>query len=257
MNDTEPLRGTYGIDSPYVVAIFATVGIAAAAFAVAAVAGGQPAAAIGPIIAAVFLVAVAWIMVRTSRVAKPRLWSDLLDDLNLAGTEDVLDVGCGRGLVTVLAARAVPDGTVTGIDIWRPRDQSGNRRPATEGNLEIEQVADRVEIVDADVIDLPFEDGSFDLVTAGLAIHNLALSKDRKTAIGEIVRVLRPGGQIVIVDVGPTNEYADGLEAAKLADVHRSDRIWAHYPPVRVVTARKRGGSGANKPPGWNKKRRK
>ena len=254
---SEPLAGSYGIDNPYVVAVFSAVGVVAAAFGVAAVAGSQPAAAIGPAIAAVFLFVVVWLMVRSSRVVKVRLWEDLLDDVDLAGDEEVLDIGCGRGLVTVLAARRVPDGSVAGIDIWRPRDQSGNKRAAAEANLEIEGVADRVEIVDADMIQLPFEDQSFDLVTAGLSIHNLALGKDRKTAIDEIVRVLRPGGHIVIVDVGPTMEFADGLETAKLADVDRSQRLWAHYPPVRVVTARKRGGSGSNRPPGWNKKKRK
>jgi SAM-dependent methyltransferase len=257
MSDGDTLRGSYGIDSPLVVAIFAVVGVIAGVFAVAAALGGQPAAAIGPAIAAVFLLTVTVTMVRSSRVAKRDLWVGLLDDLDLTGSEDVLDLGCGRGLVTVLAARRVPDGAVTGIDIWRARDQSGNKRVATERNVETDGVADRVEIIDADMVQLPFENQSFDVVTAGLALHHVALSKDRKTAVGELVRVLRPGGRVIIVDVGPTNELADTLEAAKLADVDRSKRLWAHYPPVRVVTARKRGAGGAGRAPGSGKKRRK
>src|SRR5262245_9698142 len=51
----------------------------------------------------------------------------LLSRLDWRGSERVLDVGCGRGLVLVGAAKRVPSGKAVGIDIWQAEDLSGNR----------------------------------------------------------------------------------------------------------------------------------
>jgi SAM-dependent methyltransferase len=57
---------------------------------------------------------------------KFRIWERLLDDAQLSGDERILDLGCGRGAVTIAAARRVPRGAVDGVDLWRSVDQSGN-----------------------------------------------------------------------------------------------------------------------------------
>jgi len=61
---------------------------------------------------------------------KRAIWVQLLDELGLRGDEQVLDVGCGRGAVLMLAARRLPAGRAVGADEWRRRDQSGNSRAA-------------------------------------------------------------------------------------------------------------------------------
>jgi SAM-dependent methyltransferase len=131
---------------------------------------------------------------------KRAVWSQILDDLGLRGDERVLDVGCGRGAVLMLAAHRRPAGRGTGADIWSRRDQSGNSHQATERNAAAEGVADRVELADADARDLPFPDASFDVVVSNLVIHDISDDERRRQALLEAVRVLRPGGRLRIVD---------------------------------------------------------
>ncbi len=104
---------------------------------------------------------------------KRAIWAQLLYELGLRGDERVLDVGCGRGAVLMLAARRLPVGRAVGADVWRRRDQSGNSRAAAERNAAAKGVAGRVEFVDADARDLPFASASFDVVVSSLAISNI------------------------------------------------------------------------------------
>src|ERR1700677_2237967 len=121
---------------------------------------------------------------------KRAIWAQLLDELGLRGDEQVLDVGCGRGAVLMLAARRLPAGRAVGVDVWRRRDQSGNSRAATERHAVGEGVSDRVELADADARDLPFASASFDLVVSSLAISNIREAGGRAQALREAVRVL-------------------------------------------------------------------
>src|SRR5579864_4500348 len=81
-----------------------------------------------------FFLAVGAVMVWSSRVAKLRLRDRLLDSLGLRGDERVLDVGCGRGLLAIGAAKRLKNGKVTGIDLWSPFDLSGNSPDAAKAN---------------------------------------------------------------------------------------------------------------------------
>ena len=59
----------------------------------------------------------------------------------------------------------------------------------------------------------------------------------RAAAIGEVARVLKPGGRVAILDFRNTGQYAAVLATAGLGDLHRSQRRFGMYPPVRVVSA--------------------
>jgi arsenite methyltransferase len=179
-------------------------------------------------------------MVRSSRVGK--LWERdrILDGLDLRGDERVLDVGCGRGLLLIGAAKRLTTGRAVGVDLWRRQDQAGNDPAATMANATAEGVAERVELRDGDARHPPFGDQTFDVVVSSLALHNIPDTTGRAAAIGEIARVLGPGGRVAILDFRSTGRCAAELAAAGLGDVRRSGRRFTLYPPVRVVTATKR-----------------
>lgn len=178
-------------------------------------------------------------MLYSSKVAKLRERVRIIDQAGLRESDTVLDVGCGRGLLLTEAARRVPHGLAVGIDLWSEEDQSGNRPEETAKNAVREGVADRVEIKTGDARDLPFGDELFDAVVSTMTLHNITEAAGREQALHEMVRVLRPGGRIVIVDMGKTDQYAATLNDAGLLGVERSPRVWRMFPPVRYVTAAK------------------
>jgi ubiquinone/menaquinone biosynthesis C-methylase UbiE len=168
---------------------------------------------------------------------KRSTWAEVLDGLDLRGDEHVLDVGCGRGAVLMLAAHRVPKGKAVGVDLWRRRDQSGNSHAATERNAALEGVRDRVEVLDGDARDLPCPSGLFDLVVSNLTIHNIRHVDERKKALSEAVRVLRRGGRLRIVDFN-ADRYAEPLRDAGCVDVQvrRLDwRMWFGVPGLAAL----------------------
>lgn len=158
----------------------------------------------------------------------------------------MLDVGCGRGAVLITAARRLPRGRVTGADIWRLRDQTGNSRAAAERNARAEGVSERVEFADADARDPPFPSESFDLVVSSLTFGNIHGADERATALREAVRVLRPAGRLRIVDER-ADRYAEIIRLAGCRDVQvrRLDwRTWYGLPGhhMTLVAASKPAG---------------
>jgi arsenite methyltransferase len=108
-----------------------------------------------------------------------------------------------------------------GIDLWQAEDLSGNRPEATLENGRREGVTDRIEVVTGDMRDLPFPDASFDVVLSMNAIHNLYAATDRKKAICEIARVLKPGGRVLIVDIRHRRQYDTGLRAGGCTEMRQ------------------------------------
>jgi arsenite methyltransferase len=248
----------YGLDAPGVVAGNAVAGVAALAGAGvgwAALRRRHPVAAavVGGWLGVVWgLVAglQAGLMVRSSRTGKLRERDRLLDDLAWRGDEWVLDVGCGRGLLLIGAARRLTTGRAVGLDLWRRQDQAGNDPASTMANARVEGVAERVELCDGDARRLPFDEQTFDVVVSSLALHNIPGAAGRATAIDELARVLKPGGRAAILDYRDTGRYAAALAAAGLGDVRRSQRRSCMYPPVRVVTATRREPRQRRREPG-------
>jgi SAM-dependent methyltransferase len=229
----------YGLDAPALVRKFAIAGAALLVVGLLCALLGVAALA-GPLwLAGAMFLATSAAMLHSSRRGKLIERDRLLDGLGLQGDEEVLDVGCGRGLLLIGAAKRVPSGRAVGIDLWSQVDQSDNRRSATLANAEAEGVGDRVEVIDGDMRAMPFADASFDAVVSSLAIHNVAEAEGRERACFEIVRVLRPGGRVAILDLAATGAYVLALEDFGLDDVKRSKRSFRMYPPVRVVTARR------------------
>jgi SAM-dependent methyltransferase len=182
--------------------------------------------------------------VYTTRWGKFQAWATILLQLGLRGDEQVLDLGCGRGAVLLMAASLLPRGKATGIDVWKANEQSDNALSVTQHNAEQEGVAGRVELHTADMQQLPFSDGSFDLVVSSLAIHNIGNPEGRKQAITEAARVLKPGGRLVIADFRETGRYGERLRELGLTEVADHTlgwRFWygGSWAATKLVSARK------------------
>ena len=238
----------YGIDAPPLVRLFSLIGgglIVAGMVLYFVLAGSQPAWALTLLIIGVLaglpLLATVGLMVRGSRVGKRQRAEYLMDLLKLQSDETVLDLGCGRGLLLIAAAKRLPRGKAVGLDLWSTRDLSDNRPEATLANAAAEGVAERVEVKTGDMQQMPFPDGTFDVVVASLAIHNIMSAEGRGKAIREVARVLKPGGQVALQDIMATGEYEQTLRGLGWKDVARSGLNFAIYPPVRVVTGHKPG----------------
>ena len=236
-----PERADYGIDAPHVVIRFLTIGAVAIPLGIASRAflgPRQPWFAMGISIGVSFVLT-ALLMVWGSKVGKLRLRERLMDGLALRGDETVLDVGCGRGLMLIGAAKRLRTGKAVGIDLWQTEDQSGNNPDTTLRNAHAERVADRIEIKTGDARQLPFEDGTFDAVVSSWALHNIYDPAGREKALREIVRLLKPGGRLAIVDIRHTAEYERVLRENDLVDVKRSRPNFCFLIPSFRVTGTK------------------
>jgi ubiquinone/menaquinone biosynthesis C-methylase UbiE len=120
----------------------------------------------------------------------------------------------------------------------------GNAADATRRNAVAEGVSDRVELHTADMTGLPFEDNSFDVVVSNVALHNIKGQAGRDKALDQAVRVLRPGGRLMIADLRATGQYRAHLAELGMIDIGCRSlgwRLWWSGPwlATRLVAATK------------------
>ncbi|WP_211178462.1 class I SAM-dependent methyltransferase [Brasilonema octagenarum] len=165
----------------------------------------------------------------------------MLNMIAWRGDEQVLDVGTGRGLLAIGAAKCLSSGKAIGIDIWRAQDLSGNTMENTLRNVALEGMQGKVELKKEDIRSTSFADQSFDVILSLLCLHNIEDEKERDVACHEIARILKPGGTVLIADYIPTGGYAKALAAAGLAVKSSKSHLRAAYALMWIVTATKEG----------------
>ena len=159
------------------------------------------------------------------------------------GDEDVLDVGCGRGLLLAGAAKRIASlngtGHATGIDVWSNVDMGGNSAAATQHNLDLENVSPICTLISQPAQDMTFADATFDVIVSNLCIHNIYDAPTRRRALVQIVRVLKPGGIALISDYKLTAEYAKEFLNSGLIVEKKRGSFLITFPPLTVLVARK------------------
>ncbi len=139
----------------------------------------------------------------------------LFELLGLVAGKALLDVGCGDGaLASELARRGA---IVTGLDADPAMIAAAARRTKIEGT--------QLHLVEGQAERLPFNDAAFDLV---IAVTVLCFVRDAKQAFIEMARVLKPGGQLVIGELGRWSLWA----------AHRRIRGWIGHPTWRAAMFR-------------------
>ena len=180
----------------------------------------------------------------------------LLDQARLESGVDVLDLGSGSGTLAVWAKQREPGLRIRGLD-GDPAIIAQAVRKAERAHLDIP-------FDEGFSYDLPYEDASFDRVLSSLFFHHLILG-DKERTIAEVVRVLRPGGELHVADWGeprslpaklgaaairkfdgdePTRDNLAGrlpelFEAGGLVDARERDRVAAPLGVVSLYSARR------------------
>jgi demethylmenaquinone methyltransferase/2-methoxy-6-polyprenyl-1,4-benzoquinol methylase len=157
------------------------------------------------------------------------------------GGRDFLDIGCGTGDVALAILRQSPAARVTGID------PSAGMLVLATAKARQAGLADRMVLQDGDATTLPFPDASFDGIVCAFCLRNIA---DRRAALVEMRRVLRPGGTLSILELtAPRNVLLKGIHnlytrriiplmgwilSQKNAYQYLADSI-DHFPPAPVI----------------------
>jgi arsenite methyltransferase len=236
----------YGTDDPRTIAELAVAGVLSVAVGLIISAYtassntlfAETGLLVGPGVGFLILVVVS-ALYWSSRLGKPREMSKIVNDVPWGGGEVVLDLGCGRGLATVLAAKRLSEGYVVGVDTWSRARISGNDPRSVLANADREGVGSRVGAVKGTASWLPFPDSSFDVILSGVAIHHLVPRAQRERLFAELTRVLKDGGRVGVLDAGNGFEYKALLEEEGLRDIRMQRMRFSGFPPFHVVVGRK------------------
>jgi ubiquinone/menaquinone biosynthesis C-methylase UbiE len=176
----------------------------------------------------------------------------LVERLGLRAGQRVLDIGCGTGTLAILVAEARPGVEVSGID--------PDEKMLTRARKKAETAGVHIDFKIGSATELPFGDGSFDRVTSTLMAHHLPTAA-KEQMFAEVRRVLKPAGELHLVDIGPArnavarslqrvlrphvlDDNLDGklpsmMSAAGLVDIAEEDRVVVVFGPLVFWRARR------------------
>lgn len=241
-----PLRLDYGVDgAPYLAGLGAAAGALTSLGLLALARAGRSArpgslrslgaAAVALGVAAVVPTVLGLRYVTSGKLA---LRDRVLGSVDWSGDEVVVDVGAGRGLLAIGAAHRT-SGPVHCVDLFVSKDLSGNTPGRLAQNAEREGVLHRIVVHNEDARTMPLPDGCADVVVSTLCLHNIAEASGRAAALDQIVRVLAPGGTVVLSDLAHVrNEYAPHLTASGL-QIRSVAAARGTFPPQQVLVAAK------------------
>jgi ubiquinone/menaquinone biosynthesis C-methylase UbiE len=153
-----------------------------------------------------------------------RYKSILIEQANIQPGHRVLDLGCGTGTLAIMAKQAQPSAEVTGVDA-DPDMLKVAKYKAAQLRIPVKFEVGFTE-------NLPYPDGSFDRVLSSIMIHHLK-TPDKKLTAQEVYRVLKPGGQLHIIDFGkPVTWYGKMLGPLLHGFEEANDNIDGKLPEI-------------------------
>jgi ubiquinone/menaquinone biosynthesis C-methylase UbiE len=181
--------------------------------------------------------------------------SRLVEQVSAGAPDSVLELGCGTGSLTVCLAAALPEASVTGLD----PDPDALTRARAKDPLQ------KIDWRQGTALGLTIADESVDRVVASLVLHHLTTA-EKRAALAEAYRVLRPAGRLHIADWGRpqdavmrsaffalrvldgfdrTRAHAQGelpalIEQAGFAKVRRRDRLRTGWGSLELLSAERR-----------------
>jgi 2-polyprenyl-3-methyl-5-hydroxy-6-metoxy-1,4-benzoquinol methylase len=237
----------YGIDKPERVRGLGMVGLVLIGTGLAAFIGLQGSVEDWPeliLTICLWLGVLCWIgagiMLWSSKSGKIILATRMVNELRWMGREKVLDVGCGRGLLTILCARKAPQGEIIGIDTWSSEHLTDNTIEGARENAATERVDHLVRFEDGDATDLRYGHNSFDKIVSSLCLHAIGSRPIRNKAVTHLVKMVRPGGEIAILDILHTREYMKIFQQQGLKNIRRSKMTMLYCLPTRYVIGEKK-----------------
>lgn len=179
------------------------------------------------------------LMLAYSLYGKYKFRDRLLNMITWTGNEQVLDIGTGKGLLMIGAAKRLTTGKSIGIDIWNAEDLTGNNIENAMNNAAVEGVADKVEIKNENAMQMGFADETFDVVLTNMCIHNIYNKEGRKTACKEIGRVLKTGGTALVADFRHVREYKANFDELGLNAQRLPANYLTTFPAISIVVVKK------------------
>lgn len=126
------------------------------------------------------------------------------------GTEAVLDVGCGTGMLLNGCAQQLTTGKAIGVDLWQ--ESIAGTPDVLLANAKAEGVSSRIAYQNMDARHLTFDEAQFNVAVSSFALHHIGTRReDREQAISEMMRVLAPGGYLSLLDVPPMIDIAETI----------------------------------------------
>ncbi len=135
-------------------------------------------------------------------------FEDLADQI--AGARRVVDVGCGPGQFTIMAAERLPQAQIVGVDLSPTMIELAN------GHRAASAAVDRVSFEIGDAMALPFADNTFDVAISSGSIKQWP---DASRGLAEIHRILAPGGRAFVLEIN-SDAPASAIEAQRVKLQH-------------------------------------
>ncbi|MBI3858690.1 MAG: class I SAM-dependent methyltransferase [Thaumarchaeota archaeon] len=239
-------KPAYGVDEPYTITSLTVMGLASMSSGIILQAyrgsTGQLVALFG--LVAGFVVGLIFLVFAFSLLYSSRRWkltelSAMASRLPLGGEERVLDIGCGRGAFSNLVAARLSAGFIVGLDVWNPRQLSGNHPASMLMNSEICGTTSKILLVKAHPSALPFVKNSFDVAISGMAFNRLESGRELQNAFKDVISILRQGGRVSFLVAGRSGPYVDEIKRTGMTDVEVERFRLGLLPPAHTITGRK------------------